>query len=682
MAKTEYTNPEEFVGGTADIGPPSDSAQDLKDQAVGVPPEDSMLRDDPLLAPADKALPNTQKDDMWALFPEMTGAELGDFVKRAGDDGNVRPTNRAPIALPPEEKIEVGNVLMYGLGNEVLTSAMPTSIKLGAGNIRSAASGAEAAVGDGLVDALSVSSDRAMKNRAHEAVDMPKGEERTAALRDTADHHNTNILQSVQDSLEVADTAASSFTGKTVEFALKSALPDNNVSQMNWATSMSDAAARARASLIEQGGDPQIEKALLALSRGFDKTEDRASWFSHARAMAGVMDSLADRPIPQESRDAVYSIRNSLRSGITNTSLFGDAADIVDDMQRALPSKLQTSYTNEQVQQMLHTDAGRTALEGVLSSMENVANVHQRRSTASPTVVNKITKAADNLRDALGLFDDVRSAGALQDHSDASEGMGQIAATQTAARWLSKSTARSMAGVAKSAPVSAPQSTLDRFSQGFASPEASFQAKKQALTAIANDPSLLTETMAVSLGAMPSDSPQLFMKVAGRIAKCVQYVSQTMPASAAEGPLFPNGSPPPRSLIREWATKWNTAFHPETVYEDLKSNTVIPSQMRTLEDLHPDLYSQFKQDVVVEVGTHFRSVPYATKASLDLLFGMDGMAGPMFSTYAADQINQGNQERKGQPMPASAKLPGGSSNAVGPSGLSSIQSSVTNKSAV
>lgn len=575
-------------------------------------------------------------------------------------------------------KIEVGNALMYGLANEVLSSALPTAIRMGSGNIHSARSGIEAAAGQGLQDTYDNMSSRAMKKRAKDALEMPEGKDRQAAIKATAGHHTDGIAKSVQGALAVAAEAPATLSGKHVERTLKDELPDDTTAQMKWATGTSDAAAEARKQVQMAGGDPAMERMLSDTCKGFDKTEDRASWFAHARRMDTSFGNSQGTGLTQSAQDAINNVAQALHAGVSDTSLFGNAADIVDDLRRALPNALKTNFSDEKILEMLHDPEGRKQFEKVIASLENLVNVHARRKTAPESVISRLEKAAKELNDALGLFDEVKQASSVM---DAEEATSQMGSTVAAARWLSKSTARSLAGVSgKRTNAPETRSSLDRFSEGFDSPEASFASKKQVLDAVARDPSILTQTLASSMGSLPKEHPDLFMKISGRISKGLAYMRMSLPPGVQNGILFPNGSPPPRSALRDWATKWNSVFDPETVYDDIKDRSAVPLQVSSMKDVHPDLYEQLQQDVVVEVGTHFRSVPYNTKAWLDLLFGTDGMAGPMFSTYAATQIGVAQQEHKGTGMSGGAAMDKeGDPNSTGPSGLNAIQSSVTNK---
>jgi hypothetical protein len=81
------------------------------------------------------------------------------------------------------------------------------------------------------------------------------------------------------------------------------------------------------------------------------------------------------------------------------------------------------------------------------------------------------------------------------------------------------------------------------------------------------------------------------------------------------------------------------------------------------------------------VGANFQSVPTSTKASLDLLLEADGLAGPLYSSTAARYIGDAKKLASEQAQPAQPPPGGKAPPAATPSGISAIQTSVTNRQA-
>jgi hypothetical protein len=381
-------------------------------------------------------------------------------------------------------------------------------------------------------------------------------------------------------------------------------------------------------------------------------------------------------------------------------------------------------------------------LSDVLDGAEDLAAAHERHGTWSPEQIAAQRERIGRVRQALELADDVHAAkanrvasaaeraakpslgdkiaGEVQDRVfDRAGGMaaaavgglvgGPVGATvgflagegikvakrlvgmDAAARAATKQTARNLAGVGLgyaaraagkageygAAPV---MTALSRFTGDYAGPEESFAAKRKLLDDEQVSPEVLYETLGQSLGDLPRVNPELFQTIAARTAQKIRYVRENLPPGLECSLLYPDGIPPSRSSLRDFATLWNTVFEPESVLDDINAGTASPQQMEALAASDPDLYGQLRQDVIEQVGAHFADVPTSTKQELDILFKGDGMAGPMFSSAAADMIGEAGRASKeakpngNQPSPSS-----GAAHAAAPSGLAAIRTSVTNR---
>ncbi len=260
----------------------------------------------------------------------------------------------------------------------------------------------------------------------------------------------------------------------------------------------------------------------------------------------------------------------------------------------------------------------------------------------------------------------------------------RIAGIDAAARSRTRVTARNLAG---SGPAILPReedpnapNALSRFASNHGDPQAAFEAKRKTLEQEAVDPTLIYEVIASVLGDMPRVNSELYQKVAARAAEGIRYLRSHMPTGLQMSLLYPNGTPPSESALREWATMVNTFENPETVLDDIDSGTATLLQMTTLKNVHPDLYEQFRTDTIGEVGANFADVPISTKLQLDMLFEADGMAGPMFSSDASRMIGEAMQMQAEKPKNEQAgQAPAEIEATSGPSGVEAIKTSVTNR---
>lgn len=236
-------------------------------------------------------------------------------------------------------------------------------------------------------------------------------------------------------------------------------------------------------------------------------------------------------------------------------------------------------------------------------------------------------------------------------------------------------------GTAALAAYPVARSALERFSGDYSGPEEAFAAKRKLLDQELVSPEALYEAIGASLEDLPKLAPELYGQLAARVAQKVRFVRENLPPGIETTLMYPNGTPISTSALREFAVLWNTVFEPYSVLEDIEAGTATGRQMRILETSDNDIYEQFRADMVEEIGRNFRNVPLSTKLQMDILFNADGIAGPFFSSKAADMIAAANEHaRKQGPRPRPDDVPLDKLGSVsGPGGLNAIQSSVTNR---
>lgn len=268
----------------------------------------------------------------------------------------------------------------------------------------------------------------------------------------------------------------------------------------------------------------------------------------------------------------------------------------------------------------------------------------------------------------------------------------------SAARNATKQTARNLAGVglgyaqrvagtvgsgrAGAAIAAGAMTALARFQGDYPNAEASFEAKRKLLDQDALQPEVLYEMLGSSLGDLPAVRPDLFQAIARRTAEKVRFVRENLPPGLQASLLYPNGTPPSRSDLRDFATLWNTVMEPFSVLEDIDAGTATQQQMAILQKSDADLYEQLRGDIIEMVGANFQHVPTSTKVALDVLLGADGLAGPIYSSTAAryigDAMRAAADLQQRPPSPSSTKA---SPAAAAPAGINAIQTSVTNRQA-
>jgi hypothetical protein len=240
----------------------------------------------------------------------------------------------------------------------------------------------------------------------------------------------------------------------------------------------------------------------------------------------------------------------------------------------------------------------------------------------------------------------------------------------------------------KAATVTVPVATtaLARFQGEYSSPRESFEAKKELLTAIQKDPTVLYRAMGESFGDLPETHPEVFAKLAARLTQNAEYMAANLPPSVSTSMLYPDGHPPSASAIRDTATLWNSVMEPMTVIDDLADGRAQPAQMKHLRHAHEDLYAQLQLDVTRQVAEAYEYIPTQTKLYLNIMFETDTIAGPAHSALAARYIGDAAKEEKQQGEdgpPRGARFGSDGDNDVNPepTAIGAIKGGVTNSAA-
>lgn len=170
------------------------------------------------------------------------------------------------------------------------------------------------------------------------------------------------------------------------------------------------------------------------------------------------------------------------------------------------------------------------------------------------------------------------------------------------------------------------------------------------------DPRAFTAAMAEAYGNLHDAHPDIFGAIVSRTMVGVHYMLANMPPSVGISMTRPDGIPPDSIAVSQFAALWSGAFAPGDVVHDVGTGTATPSQVRALREVHPDVYGKLRTDVLMALG-EVSDVPFETKRRLDVLFQLDGAAGPSFSSKFANLLAQANAAKPGrQGSPANQSL--------------------------
>ncbi len=134
-------------------------------------------------------------------------------------------------------------------------------------------------------------------------------------------------------------------------------------------------------------------------------------------------------------------------------------------------------------------------------------------------------------------------------------------------------------------------------------------------------------------GTLQSEAPEVFMTLAARAEGDRQFLLQRMPPNVAVSMANPEGYPPSRDSIEDWATYVNAIRYPMRVASSIGSMRV--QEAEALRERRPRVYELLQQRVIEGIQEARRSgtqLDDVTLAKINLLFPeVDGLASPVFS---------------------------------------------------
>jgi hypothetical protein len=173
---------------------------------------------------------------------------------------------------------------------------------------------------------------------------------------------------------------------------------------------------------------------------------------------------------------------------------------------------------------------------------------------------------------------------------------------------------------------------LDRFKGDSPDLRTAFANVLDMLQTAHNDPAAFIEAMTEAYGDVGAQGhDDLAQRVIARTAVAVQYLLANLPPNLAASVTRPEGAPIDALAVAEFAKLWSGAMRPGDVIYDVGTGRATPTQIRALREVHPDIYTNLRIAVIRALG-EARTVPFETKRQLDMLFDIDGAAGPSFSS--------------------------------------------------
>jgi hypothetical protein len=189
---------------------------------------------------------------------------------------------------------------------------------------------------------------------------------------------------------------------------------------------------------------------------------------------------------------------------------------------------------------------------------------------------------------------------------------------------------------------------LARFMGQDQNPQAAFERARAALQ---NDEQFF-QSMGQDYKSLQQQAPETYLMLSGRAAGDRAFLLQRMPANVSVSMMRPEGYPPSRDAIEDWAIYWNALRDPMHVVSNIRSARV--QELQTLQERRPRLYERLQQRVIEKVSaaqTAGKPLDDALLMRLNLLFNLDGAGSPAFSRKVGQMARdyQAAQDQAGGP---------------------------------
>lgn len=185
-------------------------------------------------------------------------------------------------------------------------------------------------------------------------------------------------------------------------------------------------------------------------------------------------------------------------------------------------------------------------------------------------------------------------------------------------------------------------------------PQAAFQAKRAAL----QSDETFFGALAGEYQSLQMLSPETYLLLAGNATKAREFLLEKMPPNVSPSMVRPEGYPPSREAIEEWAVYWDAVKRPAAVLANIRSASA--AQLETVERLFPRAYERTLQRLIERIGTAEQSgrpLDDNLLMRMSMLFPVDGAVSPSFSHRAAILASDWLASQA-QPQPAALPAPG------------------------
>lgn len=630
--------------------------------------------------------------------------DAGELVLR---DGRHRLTAAQKLDLPSVQ----GRVVDGASGKTLYEGAIPLKAarrggQRGAATVGAMGAGAAAAGGLAGANVLARARRRADESVGVEDLDGLSAEDRAAAVRSNGARYQAEVQGRIADGLEASGARLEKARGALVD-RIGELASEPSDAQRQFAASQLMGIGAAEQSLREMGHDDAaraLEPVIEALTELEVAHEQRLPVQHDAGELLGQLAAAHDAlrqhagELPPESAEALESLTEGLGRG----DLWGDAGQAWQDLSAARGADLGADPGNpEAVQAYLEaarglldaaerwgveTDALRSQLsevDGALAAGETLSREMGALGSAEPgdsdVVDAALAEAGGGDRDAVlsqmgeGLTEMLAASTRVSAYDDT------LRAIQRGSEVATRRAARAAAGAGLSTAEVDPDRTTAEFAAGFSDELAAFDARRDTLERIMQDPQLLADSLAESYGHLADTHPEVFSDLVATATRAAEVLGEAMPPSVAVSLTSPNGLPPSVDDVRAFARVYVSVTEPSSYLRDLGSGQAWPEQSQAFAKVYPTQWQRLSEVAVTTAKERGMSLTPQEASYLDLTFGIGNVIGGLWSdsgsqairdaTAASQQKRQRARSGTKAGQPAASPTSATASLAGGPSSL-------------
>lgn len=169
-------------------------------------------------------------------------------------------------------------------------------------------------------------------------------------------------------------------------------------------------------------------------------------------------------------------------------------------------------------------------------------------------------------------------------------------------------------------------SALERFSEGYDKPIDAFRAARKMILDWQLNPDALVDMVAGHMGDVGQLSPRLEREMTAQAMRIASYLQDNLPGQRNVSVVYPDGTPPSRAEVRQFALRFDAAVNPAGVMADARMGRLERTQLDTLYALWPREYDPLRAGVIDELGKG--AATPQTRQRMSLLFGFGSEVDP------------------------------------------------------